>query len=134
LTPDAPSNTTRSSKRNIPMIKMTADTANVKMNECITALFASSILIAPTYLEINEFAPAPTPLPKPIITRYNGEMNPSAARASALMPETQKLSIKLFKNIKSIEIIVGMAKAFMAFRGFPVIKLMLSWFAIKDIF
>ena len=71
---------------------------------------------------MSEFAPAPTPLPRPIMTKYSGEINPSAASAFSLIPETQKLSIRLFKNIKSIENIVGKASLFIAFLGFPVIE------------
>jgi hypothetical protein len=68
----------------------------------------------------------------PIITRYNGEIKPKAARASALMPETQKLSIRLFKNIKSSENIVGNANLLMALRGFPLIDSILSLACITN--
>jgi len=60
-------------------------------------------------------------------------MKPNAASASALMPATQKLSIKLFKNIKSIDKIVGMANLLMAFLGFPTIESRLLLACIKDI-
>ena len=131
LTLDAPSKTIKSSKKKIPTIKTITDTTSVKIIECITVLFASSKRWAPTYLEISEFAPAPTPLPRPIITRYNGEINPSAAKASAFNPETQKLSMRLFKNIRSIENIVGKANLLMAFLGFPVIKSRFSFILKK---
>jgi hypothetical protein len=58
-------------------------------------------------------------------------MNPNAARASALIPATQKLSMRLFKNIRSIERIVGMASLLMAALGFPVIDSMLSLVCMK---
>ena len=108
------------------------ETITVKIIECITALFASPIRWAPTYLEISELAPAPTPVPSPIITRYNGEMKPNAAKALELMPETQKLSMRLFKNIKSSEKIVGKASLLMALRGFPVIDSILSLACIDN--
>ena len=123
----------KSSKKKIPTIKIILETTSVKIIECITALFASSILPAPRYLEISEFAPAPTPLPRPMMTRYKGDIKPSAARASALIPETQKLSIKLFKNIKSIEKIVGKANRLIAFRGLPLIDSILSFACINII-
>lgn len=69
----------------------------------MTALFASSILCATTYLEISELTPAPTPLPRPVITRYKGEMKPSAAKASELMPATQKLSIDYSKTSEALK-------------------------------
>ena len=117
----------------MPIIKMIIETRNVKIIVCKTALFASSNLDAPTYLEINEFPPAPIPLPMPIKTKYNGDINPNAANASILIPETQKLSIKLFKNIKSNEKIVGMANLFIAFFGSPVIVSIFSFISIIDI-
>ena len=134
MTDSAPKRITRSSKKKIPTIKTMTDTIAIKINEWITALFASSNLEAPTYLDISEFAPAPTPLPRPMMTRYNGVMKPKAASASALMPETQKLSIKLFRNIRNIERIVGKASLFMAFLGLPVIDSMLSLVCIDNIF
>ena len=82
-------------------------------------------------LPLSEFAPAPTPFPRPMITRYRGEMKPNAANASALMPATQKLSMRLFKNIKSIENIVGKANLLMAFFGEPVMESIFS-FAILN--
>ena len=126
LTLEAPNNTIKSSKKKIPTIKMITETITIKIIECITALFASPNLSAPTYLEISEFAPAPTPFPRPMMTSYSGVMKPRAARAFALMPETQKLSIRLFKNIRSIEKIVGNASLLMAFLGFPIITSILS--------
>jgi hypothetical protein len=109
------------------------ETITVKIIECITALFASPMRWAPTYLEIRELAPAPTPVPRPIITRYNGEMNPRAARALELIPETQKLSMRLFKNIRSRENIVGKASLLMALRGLPVIDSIFSLALIDNI-
>ena len=134
MTPEAPNKTIKSSKKNIPTIKIITETIPVKIIEWITALFASSIRCAPTYLEISELAPAPTPLPRPMITKYKGEIKPSAARASELMPATQKLSIRLFKNIKSIEKIVGKANLLIAFLGLPIIDSMFSVFGIANMF
>ena len=48
------------------------------------------------------------------------------------MPETQKLSIRLFKNIKSSENIVGNANLLMALRGFPLIDSILSLACITN--
>jgi hypothetical protein len=131
LTDEAPRRTTKSSKKNIPTSKTMTDTKSIRIIEWITALFASSKRSAPTYLEIREFAPAPTPFPRPIMTRYNGKMNPEAARASALIPETQKPSIRLLRNIKNIERMVGKASLLMAFRGFPIIESILELFFIN---
>ena len=43
LTPLAPSNMTKSSKKNRPMIKIIIETIIVKIIECTIALFASSV-------------------------------------------------------------------------------------------
>lgn len=123
-----------SSKKNIPIIKMMIEIITVKIIVCITAFSASLKCDAPMYLEINEFPPAPMPLPIPMITKYNGDMNPKAASASVLIPETQKLSIRLFKNIKSIDRIVGIANLFIAFFGSPVIDSIFSLVCIIVLF
>jgi hypothetical protein len=114
----------------MPIRIMMIETIIIKIKECITALFASSILLAPRYREIKEFAPAPIPIPIPIMTIYRGVINPNAARASVFIPETQKLSIILFKNIKSIEKIVGKANLLIAFLGFPIIVSILELLSI----
>ena len=102
LTSDAPNKSTISSKNKMPMIKTILDTITVKIIECKTALFASSILWAPTYLDINELVPAPIPFPRPMITRYNGEINPSAASASPLIPATQNCQSSYLKTLKAL--------------------------------
>ena len=53
LTSPAPSNITKSSKKKIPTIKTMIEMINVKIIECIIALFASSILFAPRYRDIK---------------------------------------------------------------------------------
>ena len=117
---------TKSSKKKIPIIEMMIETIIMIIKEWIIALFASSILLAPRYLEVREFAPAPISNPTPIMPMYNGVIKPNAASASAFKPDIQKISMILFKNINSIENIVGKANLLIAFLGLSLLNLYLS--------
>lgn len=78
-------------------------------------LFASSFFPALLNLDMTEFIPDPKPPPRPIIITYMGDTRPIAVSASALSPETQKLSTIIFKYIINVDAIFGIKNLLIVF-------------------
>lgn len=73
----------------------TTESVIVSIIECMAALSEPFLFFAPIHHDINEFAPAPRPLPRPMTIMNRGVMNPNAARELGPSPATQILSARL---------------------------------------
>ena len=85
-------------------------------------LLAPSWFLAPTKRLMLLVAP----LPRPTLTPFNimkiGVTKPIPAIAAWPRPATQIPSMILYDAVRSIEIMIGIARVFTAFSGFPLIN------------
>ncbi len=85
----------RSLKKTSPNAVKATVRVSIITKVCRATLSTPALSLAPIRLEIADPPPTPNPLVTAIWTRKKGKENPTAARASAPRPETQKVSVRL---------------------------------------
>ena len=87
---------------------------------CAPTSSAPSLSLDPILLDIAAPPPVPIPVARAMTMKKKGKKKPTAARAFAPRPDTQKASTRLYTVWTDMAIIIGSASLSIAFFGSPL--------------